>query len=112
MTGIVLIGAAFASKEIASIAFDRLRRYQARRAGKLRMARLGAVGRVSDDIVVAGPVLEAVHQEAELAVQQVAELDREQIRERALERFSPARMAAEYLATYRAVIEARRAAQR
>jgi histidinol-phosphate/aromatic aminotransferase/cobyric acid decarboxylase-like protein len=58
MTGIVLIGAAFASREIASIAFDRLRRYQARRAGRLRMARLGAVGRVADDIVVAGPVLE------------------------------------------------------
>ena len=58
MTGIVLIGAAFATREIASIAFDRLRRYQARRAGKLRMARLGAVGRVADDIVVAGPVLE------------------------------------------------------
>lgn len=58
MTGIVLIGAAFASREIASIAFDRLRRYQARRAGKLRMARLGAVGRVADDILVAGPVLE------------------------------------------------------
>jgi hypothetical protein len=58
MTGIVLIGAAFASREIATIAFDRLRRYQARRAGKLRMARLGAVGRVADDIVVAGPVLE------------------------------------------------------
>jgi hypothetical protein len=58
MTGIVLIGAAFASREIATIAFDRLRRYQARRAGKLPMARLGAVGRVADDIVVAGPVLE------------------------------------------------------
>jgi histidinol-phosphate/aromatic aminotransferase/cobyric acid decarboxylase-like protein len=58
MTGIVLIGAAFASREIASIAFDRLRRYQARRAGTLRMARLGAAGRVADDIVVAGAVLE------------------------------------------------------
>jgi hypothetical protein len=55
---IVLFGAAFASREIASIAFNRLRRYQARRAGKLRMARLGAVGRVADDVVVAGPVLE------------------------------------------------------
>jgi histidinol-phosphate/aromatic aminotransferase/cobyric acid decarboxylase-like protein len=58
MPGLVLSGAAFASREIATIAFDRLRRYQARRAGKLRMARLGAVGRVADDIVVAGPVLE------------------------------------------------------
>jgi glycosyltransferase involved in cell wall biosynthesis len=50
-------------------------------------------------------------QEAELAVQQVTELDRGLIRERALERFSPARMTAEYLETYRAVIEARRAGQ-
>ena len=49
-------------------------------------------------------------QEAELAVQQVTELDRGLIRERALERFSPARMAAEYLETYRAVIQARRGA--
>jgi glycosyltransferase involved in cell wall biosynthesis len=49
-------------------------------------------------------------QEAELAVQRVTELDRGLIRERALERFSPARMTAEYLETYRAVIEARRGA--
>ena len=49
-------------------------------------------------------------QEAELAVQQVTELDRGLIRERALERFSPARMTAEYLETYRAVIQARRGA--
>jgi glycosyltransferase involved in cell wall biosynthesis len=49
-------------------------------------------------------------QEAELAVQRVTELDRRLIRERALERFSPARMTAEYLETYRAVIEARRGA--
>jgi hypothetical protein len=58
MTGIVLIAAAFATNELASIALDRLRRYQAKRAGKLRMARLGAVGRFADDVVVAGPVLE------------------------------------------------------
>jgi glycosyltransferase involved in cell wall biosynthesis len=49
-------------------------------------------------------------QEAELAVQQVADLDRARIRERALERFSPARMTAEYLAIYRAVIGTRRGA--
>jgi hypothetical protein len=58
MNGIVLIAAAFASTEIASIALDRLRRYQAGREGRLRMARLGAVGRFADDAVVAGPVFE------------------------------------------------------
>jgi hypothetical protein len=58
MTGIVLIAAAFASTELATIALGRLRRYQAGRAGTLRMARLGAAGRVVDDAVVAGPVFE------------------------------------------------------
>jgi hypothetical protein len=58
MNGIVLIAAAFASTEIAGVALDRLRRYQAGREGRLRMARLGAVGRVADDAVVAGPVFE------------------------------------------------------
>ncbi len=58
MNGIVLIAAAFASTEMASIALDRLRRFQAGREGRLRMARLGAVGRVADDTVVAGPVFE------------------------------------------------------
>ena len=47
--------------------------------------------------------------EAELAVQQVVELDRRLIRERALERFSPIRMAREYEAVYRALIEERAA---
>jgi hypothetical protein len=56
MKRIVLIAAAFASNELASLAMARLRRHQANRAGKLRMARLGAVGRVADDVVVAGPV--------------------------------------------------------
>ena len=42
--------------------------------------------------------------EAELAVQQVGELDRRLIRKRALERFSPTRMAEEYEAIYRRVI--------
>jgi glycosyltransferase involved in cell wall biosynthesis len=45
-------------------------------------------------------------QEAELAVQQVADLDRAQVRQRAIERFSPARMTAEYVDVYRAVIAA------
>ncbi len=58
MNGIVLIAAAFASRDMASIALGRLRRYQAEREGRLRMARLGAVGRVADDAVVAGPVFE------------------------------------------------------
>jgi hypothetical protein len=58
MHGIVLIGAAFASTEVAGIALDRLRRFQAAREGRLRIARLGAVGRVADDAVVAGPVFE------------------------------------------------------
>ena len=46
--------------------------------------------------------------EAELAVQQVGELDRRLIRERALERFSPTRMAEEYEAIYRRVIAERK----
>jgi hypothetical protein len=58
MNGIVLIGAAFVLTEIARIALDRLRHYQAPREGRLRIARLGAVGRFADDAVVAGPVFE------------------------------------------------------
>jgi len=58
MHGIVLIGAAFASTEVAGIALARLRRFQAGREGRLRIARLGAVGRIADDAVVAGPVFE------------------------------------------------------
>jgi len=58
MNGIVLIAAAFTSRDMASLALDRLRRYQAEREGRLRVARLGAVGRVADDAVVAGPVFE------------------------------------------------------
>ena len=45
--------------------------------------------------------------EAELAVQQVRDLDRRLIRKRALERFSPTRMAEEYEAIYRQVIAER-----
>jgi hypothetical protein len=58
VNGIVLIAAAFASTDMARIALDRLRRFQAAREGRLRMARLGAVGRIADDAVVAGPVFE------------------------------------------------------
>ncbi len=39
-----------------------------------------------------------------LAVQRVGELDRRAIRESALERFSPVRMADEYVAAYRRVL--------
>ena len=46
--------------------------------------------------------------EAQLAVGRVAELDRTDIRRRALERFSPRRMADEYEAAYAAVIAAGR----
>ena len=41
-----------------------------------------------------------------MAVGRVSELDRTEIRRRALERFSPGRMADEYEATYEAVIAA------
>jgi len=47
--------------------------------------------------------------EAELAVARVADLDRTEIRRRALERFSPRRMADEYEAAYAAVIVGRSA---
>ena len=40
-----------------------------------------------------------------LAVQQVEDLDRTAIRERALERFSPIRMAEEYEAVYARLVE-------
>ena len=49
-------------------------------------------------------------QEAELAVQQVGSLDRAQVRQCAIERFSFARMTAEYVDVYRALIESRRSA--
>jgi hypothetical protein len=56
MTDIVLVGATFATAEAGSIALIRLRRHQARHAGKLRLAPLGAPGRIIDEVVVAGPV--------------------------------------------------------
>ena len=69
----------------------------ARRAGGLtETIEHGVDGFLVDDVI-----------EAELAVQQVAELDRRQIRARALERFSPSRMAEEYEAVYRRVIAER-----
>jgi glycosyltransferase involved in cell wall biosynthesis len=69
----------------------------ARRAGGLtETIEHGVDGFLVDDVT-----------EAELAVQRVAELDRRLIRERALERFSPTRMAKEYEAIYRRVIAER-----
>jgi glycosyltransferase involved in cell wall biosynthesis len=70
----------------------------ARRAGALtETVEHGVDGFLVDDL-----------QEAELAVQQVADLDRAQVRQRAIERFSPARMTAQYVDVYRAVIASRR----
>ena len=58
----------------------------ARRAGGLtETIEHGVTGFLVDDVI-----------EADLAVERVRELDRRLIRERALERFSPARMADEY----------------
>jgi glycosyltransferase involved in cell wall biosynthesis len=69
----------------------------ARRAGGVtETVEHGVDGFLVDDIT-----------EAELAVQQVAELDRSRIRERALERFSPKRMAAEYETVYRQLVAER-----
>jgi glycosyltransferase involved in cell wall biosynthesis len=68
-----------------------------RRAGGLtETIEHGVDGFLVDDVI-----------EAELAVQQVAELDRTLIRKRARERFSPTRMAEEYEAIYRRVIAER-----
>ena len=69
----------------------------ARRAGGLtETIEHGVDGFLVDDVI-----------EAELAVQRVAELDRRLIRERALERFSPTRMAEDYEAIYHRVIAER-----
>jgi glycosyltransferase involved in cell wall biosynthesis len=73
----------------------------ARRAGALtETIEHGVTGFLVDD-----------DQEAGLALERVIELDREVVRARALERFSPRRMADEYEAAYRATIAARRSAQ-
>jgi glycosyltransferase involved in cell wall biosynthesis len=67
----------------------------ARRAGGLtETIEHGVDGFLVDDV-----------SEAELAVQQVEDLDRTAIRERALERFSPIRMAEEYEAVYARLVE-------
>ena len=72
----------------------------ARRAGGLtETVEHGVDGFLVDDVT-----------EAELAVQQVGDLDRTKIRERALERFSPKRMAADYEAVFRQLIDERRGA--
>jgi glycosyltransferase involved in cell wall biosynthesis len=66
----------------------------ARRAGALIETVIhGETGFIVDDV-----------DEAILAVQRVGELDRRAIRESALARFSPARMADEYVAAYRQVL--------
>jgi glycosyltransferase involved in cell wall biosynthesis len=69
----------------------------ARRAGALtETIEHGVNGFLVDDLT-----------EAELAVRRAAELDRPAIRRRALERYSPARMADDYEVVYQRVIEAR-----
>jgi len=66
----------------------------ARRAGALtETIEHGVNGFLVDDLI-----------EAELAVGRVAELDRTTIRHRALERFSPARMAEEYEVVYERLV--------
>jgi glycosyltransferase involved in cell wall biosynthesis len=69
----------------------------ARRAGALtETVEHGVDGFLVDDLT-----------EAALAIERAAELDRTEIRRRALERFSPDRMAADYERVYRALIEDR-----
>ena len=70
----------------------------ARRAGALtETIEHGVDGFLVDDLT-----------EAKLALERVGDLDRAAIRRRALERFSPDRMASDYERVYRSVIEARR----
>jgi glycosyltransferase involved in cell wall biosynthesis len=74
----------------------------ARRAGALtETIEHGVDGFLVDDII-----------EAELAVGRVADLDRTEIRRRAIERFSPARMAAEYEVVYEHLMRSRAGASR
>ena len=73
----------------------------ARRAGALtETIEHGVDGFLVDDLT-----------EARLAVKRVLELDRAEIRRRALERFSAERMAAEYEAVYRQLVQGRRASE-
>jgi glycosyltransferase involved in cell wall biosynthesis len=74
----------------------------ARRAGALtETIEHGVDGFLVDDLT-----------EAELAVSMIDDLDRTQIRERAIERFSPERMTTEYEAVYAALVAGSRAANR
>ena len=74
----------------------------ARRAGALtETIEHGVDGFLVDDLT-----------EAELAVSMIDDLDRTRIRERAIERFSPERMTAEYEAVYTALVAGSRAASR
>ena len=67
----------------------------ARRAGALtETIEHGVDGFLVDDLT-----------EAELAVSKIEELDRTRIRDRALERFSPERMASEYERVYARLLE-------
>jgi glycosyltransferase involved in cell wall biosynthesis len=71
----------------------------ARRAGALtETIEHGVDGFLVDDLT-----------EAQLAVERVAQLDRTEIRRRAIERFTPDRMAAAYEEAYRALLESRSA---
>jgi glycosyltransferase involved in cell wall biosynthesis len=73
----------------------------ARRAGALtETIEHGVTGFIVDDV-----------EEAALAIEKVGELDRHLIRERALERFSPQRMADEYEVAYRQVLASRPSAR-
>jgi glycosyltransferase involved in cell wall biosynthesis len=73
----------------------------ARRAGALtETVEHGVDGFLVDDLT-----------EAELAVSRVADLDRVEIRRRALERFSPARMTDEYEVVYRRLVAAARSSR-
>ena len=73
----------------------------ARRAGALtETIEHGVTGFIVDDV-----------EEAALAVEKIGELDRHLIRERALERFSPQRMADEYEMAYRQVLASRPSAR-
>jgi glycosyltransferase involved in cell wall biosynthesis len=72
----------------------------ARRAGALtETIEHGVDGFLVDDLT-----------EAELAVSRIPDLDREEIRRRALQRFSPKRMTEEYETVYRSLVAAQRSA--
>jgi glycosyltransferase involved in cell wall biosynthesis len=73
----------------------------ARRAGALtETIEHGVNGFLIDDLT-----------EAKLAIDRVRDLDRKAIRRRAIERYSPGRMADDYEVVFRNLLEARRPAQ-